>query len=158
MKMGTSFTNINHKTLAEPQWNVQYLPITMKWLKTLLYIVVKQWPAFWITSLTPLKRKGCYTSIWGNKIALRWRHNERDSVSNNQPHDGLLNRLYRRRLKKSSKLRVTGLCLENAPGPVNSPHKWPVTRKVFPLDDVIIDIDRIFVWSVIHAAVKYISC
>ena len=22
-------------------------------------------------------------------------------------------------------------------GPVNSPHKWPVTRKVFPLDDVI---------------------
>ena len=23
-------------------------------------------------------------------------------------------------------------------GPVNSPHKWPVTRKMFPLDDVII--------------------
>ena len=23
------------------------------------------------------------------------------------------------------------------PGPVNSPHKWPVTRKVFPFDDVI---------------------
>ena len=22
-------------------------------------------------------------------------------------------------------------------GPVNSPHKWPVTRKVFPFDDVI---------------------
>ena len=22
-------------------------------------------------------------------------------------------------------------------GPVNSPHKWPVTRKMFPLDDVI---------------------
>ena len=22
-------------------------------------------------------------------------------------------------------------------GPVNSPHKWPVTRKIFPLDDVI---------------------
>ena len=21
-------------------------------------------------------------------------------------------------------------------GPVNSPHKWPVTRKVFPFDDV----------------------
>ena len=24
-------------------------------------------------------------------------------------------------------------------GPVNSPHKWPVTRKMFPLDDVIMD-------------------
>ena len=24
-----------------------------------------------------------------------------------------------------------------SPGPVNSPHKWPVTRKMFPFDDVI---------------------
>ena len=23
--------------------------------------------------------------------------------------------------------------------PVNSPHKWPVTRKMFPFDDVIMD-------------------
>ena len=26
-------------------------------------------------------------------------------------------------------------------GPVNSPHKWPVTRKMFPFDDVIMDTD-----------------
>ena len=26
-------------------------------------------------------------------------------------------------------------------GPVNSPHKWPVTRKMFPFDDVIISIE-----------------
>ena len=26
-------------------------------------------------------------------------------------------------------------------GPVNSPHKWPVTRKMFPFDDVIMRID-----------------
>ena len=60
-------------------------------------------------------------------VTLQWRHNERDSVSNHQPHDCLLNRLFRRRSKKTSKLRVTGL----------SPHKWPVTRKMFPFDDVI---------------------
>ena len=24
-------------------------------------------------------------------------------------------------------------------GPVNSPHKWPVTRKMFPFDDIIMD-------------------
>ena len=24
-------------------------------------------------------------------------------------------------------------------GPVNSPHKWPVTQKMFPFDDVIIE-------------------
>ena len=69
---------------------------------------------------------------------LEWRHNGRDCVSNHQPRDGLLNRLFRLRSKKTSKLRVTGLCAGNSPGPVNSPHKWPVTRKMFPFNDVII--------------------
>ena len=45
---------------------------------------------------------------------LQWRHNERDGVSNHQPHDCLLNRLFRRRSKKISKLRVTGLCEGNS--------------------------------------------
>ena len=48
--------------------------------------------------------------------ALQWRHNERDSLSNHQPHDCLLNRLFGRRSKKTSKLRVTGLCAGNSPG------------------------------------------
>ena len=68
---------------------------------------------------------------------LHWRHNDHDGVSNHQPHGCLLNRLFRRRSKKTSKLRVTGLCVGNSPGPVNSPHKWPVTRKMFPFNDVI---------------------
>ena len=46
--------------------------------------------------------------------ALRWHHNERDGVSNHQSHDCLLNRLFRRRSKKTSKLRVTGLCEGNS--------------------------------------------
>ena len=41
---------------------------------------------------------------------LQWRHDERDGVSNHQPHHCLLKRLFRRRSKKTSKLRVTGLC------------------------------------------------
>ena len=45
--------------------------------------------------------------------SLHWRHDRRDCVSNHQPHDCLLNRLF------------------------NSPHKGPVTRKIFPFDDVI---------------------
>ena len=53
---------------------------------------------------------------------LRWRHNKRDGVSNHQPDDWLLNRLFRSRSKKTPKLRVTGpLC----------GHKGPVTRKMF---------------------------
>ena len=49
-------------------------------------------------------------------VSLRWRHNGRDGVSNHQPHDCLLNRLFGRRSKKTSKLRVTGLCLWNSLG------------------------------------------
>ena len=48
-------------------------------------------------------------------VSLQWRHNGRDSVSNHQPHDCLLNRLFRHRSKKTSKLRVTGLCARNSP-------------------------------------------
>ena len=40
---------------------------------------------------------------------------ERDSVSNHQPHHCLLNSLFRGRSKKTSKLRVTGLCSGNSP-------------------------------------------
>ena len=43
----------------------------------------------------------CY---WHGYITLQWRHNGRDSVSNHQPHDCLLNRLFRCRSKKTSKL------------------------------------------------------
>ena len=59
-------------------------------------------------------------------ISLQWRHNGRDSVSNHQPHDCLLKRVFRCRSKK-----------HQSRGPVNSPHKWPVTRKLFQFDDVI---------------------
>ena len=45
---------------------------------------------------------------------LQWRHNGRDSVSNHQPHDCLLHRLFRRRSTKASKLRVTGLSAGNS--------------------------------------------
>ena len=63
-------------------------------------------------------------------MTLLWRHNDRD---------GLLNRLFRRRSKKTSKLRVNGLCAGIHWWPVNSPHKGPVTRNMFPFDDVIME-------------------
>ena len=48
-------------------------------------------------------------------LALQWRHNERDGITNHQPHDCLLSCLFRRRSKKTSKLRATGLCVGNSP-------------------------------------------
>ena len=59
---------------------------------------------------------GCRWLQNKKKKTLQWRHNGHDSVSNHQPHDCLLNRLFRRRSKKTSKLRVTGLCEGNSPG------------------------------------------
>ena len=56
-----------------------------------------------------------YVIIIKSHFTLQWRHNERDVVSNHQPDDCLLNRLFRRRSKKTSKLRVSGLCAGNSP-------------------------------------------
>ena len=68
---------------------------------------------------------------------LQWRHNGRDGVSNNQPHDCLLNRLFRHKSKKTSKLRVTGLFAGNSPVTGEFPAQRAVTRKMFVFNDVI---------------------
>ena len=70
--------------------------------------------------------------VWNSTVKILYYNDVIiDGVSNHQPRDCLLKRLFRRRSKKTSKLRVTGLCVGN------SPHKWPVTRKIVPFDDVI---------------------
>ena len=64
--------------------------------------------------MTP-KWKLHFDGIFVSGRTLQWRHNVRDGVSNHQSHDCLFNRLFRRRSKKTSKLRVTGLCEGNSP-------------------------------------------
>ena len=64
-----------------------------------------------------------------NDHALQWRHNGRNSVSNHQLHDCLLNGLFRRRSKKTSKLRVTGLCAGNSPGTGEFPAQMASTTE-----------------------------
>ena len=58
----------------------------------------------------------CNNGIPCMTLTLQWRHNGHYSVSNHQPRDCLLNRLFRRSSKKTSKLSVTGLCAGNSPG------------------------------------------
>ena len=48
-------------------------------------------------------------------LALRWCHNEHGGVSNHLLHNCVLNCLFGRRSKETSKLRVTGLCVGNSP-------------------------------------------
>ena len=69
------------------------------------------------------------------QYALQWQHND---VSNHRRLDCLPTRFFRRRSKKRSKLRATGLCEGNSPV---TGDKGPVTRKMFPFqfDDVIME-------------------
>ena len=85
-------------------------------------------------------------------ISLRWRHNGHDCVSNHQPHHCLLNRLFRRRSKKTSKLRVTGLFAGNSPGTGEFPAQRANNAKMFPFDDVIMILSLIIVMLAISDA------
>ena len=68
---------------------------------------------------------------------LQWRHNKQDGVSNHQPHDWLFNRLFRRRLKKTSKLLVTDLCVGNSPVTDEFPAQRASNTEMFPFGGVI---------------------
>ena len=65
-------------------------------------------------------------------------HNEFNGVSRHQRLDCLFNRLSRRRSKKTSKLRVTGLCEGNPPVTDGFPSQRGSNAEMFPFDDVIL--------------------
>ena len=79
-----------------------------------------------ITFLPDMKRltwisRSSYNTSCAEKIktfrenlTLLWRLNGRKGVSNHQPHDCLLKRLFRHRSKKTSKLHFTDLCAGNS--------------------------------------------
>ena len=74
----------------------------------------------------------CWKIITVTSQWARW-------LSNHRRIDCLFNRLFRLRSKKTSKLRVTGLCEGNSPVSGEFPHKGPLARKMFPFDDVIME-------------------
>ena len=68
------------------------------------YVYSKQWFSF---------DEMIYTMKYRLR-SLKWHHNERDGISNHRRIDWSLHRLFRRRSKKTSKLRVTGFCEGNS--------------------------------------------
>ena len=56
-----------------------------------------------------------HSPVTVKQFSLQWRHNERNGVSNHRRLDYLLNRFFKHRSNKTSKLRVTGLCEGNSP-------------------------------------------
>ena len=92
----------------------------------LAYYINKVSPKWSLVALfwEPISRDTFKNTGNGDEDTLQWRHNGRHSCSDHQPHDGLLNRLFRCRSKKLSKLRVTGLCTGNSP----MTGEFPATR------------------------------
>ena len=82
----------------------------------------------WIISLGTVKLSSCRRRWMIH--ALQWRHNERHGVSNHQTHDCAGQRKHQ---SSASLAFVRGIHR----GPMNSPYKGRVTRKVFPFDDVV---------------------
>ena len=68
---------------------------------------------FWSCFPVAFSMNGAPTTM--KPCSLQWHHNERNGILNRRRLDFLLNRLFRRRSKKISKLRVTGLCEGNTP-------------------------------------------
>ena len=93
------------------EWNVQQrVDLPMIWCKMtfmwrhdtdIFIIIIIILLQIYLYRAKPF-RQGCSTMV-------------HDGVSNHQPYDCSLNRLFRRRSKKTSKLRVTGLCAGNSP-------------------------------------------
>ena len=68
-----------------------------------------------ISWLALCKVQGRARTFCTSTCTLQLRHNYHNGVWSHQHHDCLLNRLFRHRRKKTSKLRVTGLCAVNSP-------------------------------------------
>ena len=117
-----------------PTWDVFLIPhiFMVKGLSYNSSCIMKLQEMSVITiCLVPLHSDICLLSLGFNKPPLQWRYNERDGVSNHQPHHSGVDQ--RKHQSSASLAFVRGIHRR----PVNSPHKGPVTRKMFPFDDVI---------------------
>ena len=90
----------------------------------------------YLKSLLAPKHTSQHGGCWWHCPSLHWRHNERYGISNHHRLGCLLSHLFGRRSKKTPKVRVIGFVWGIYRWPVNSLHKGPVTRKMFPCDDV----------------------
>ena len=68
---------------------------------------------------------------------FQWRQNKRDGVSNHRRLDYLLNPLLGEIIEDIKAPRHWPFVRGTYPWPMDSAHKGPVARKMFPFDDVI---------------------
>ena len=85
------------------------------------HLIWNQCAERFVVDITIVKQTTVETVGIYDGISLQWRHSGLNSVSKHQPHHYLPSRLLGRRTKKTSKLRVTGLCAGNSPVPGEFP-------------------------------------
>ena len=129
---GKDFDNRCHYHVEEGYLTMQTYFIKILYIKGQNIYSAKVMPLPWRDPDLPHRR-----------LSLHWRHNGRYSVSNHQHHDWLFNRLFRHRLKKHQSFASLAFVRGIHRWPVNSLHKEPVTRKMFPFDDVIMYNDNL---------------
>ena len=71
--------------------------------------------------------------IYITRFSLQWRHNERNGVPNHQRYEPFNQAQIKKHQSSASLANVRGIRRWS----VNSPYKGPVTRKMFPFNDVI---------------------
>ena len=98
----------------------------------------------WVSCERPWLHEG-YLG-WLRPQPLQWRHNGGDGALNHQPYSCLLNGLFRRRSKKISKLRVTGLCAGNSTG--NNEFPAQMTNNT----------ESVSIWWRHHGSVCQVTC
>ena len=88
--------------------SILYLNYVFTFLSRHLIIYLKLnvtifWPeCMWITA-NIFKYQLCFDSCLISCYSLQWRHNESDCVSNHQPRDCLLNRLFKAQIRENIK-------------------------------------------------------
>ena len=97
-------------TNSTGSWTNTQVNLLPKITMTQIYLI------FFLTrNLSTVKSTSRLFLLIAGGSALRRRHNERDGVSHHRRLDYLLNRLFRRGSKKTSKLHANGLCEGNSP-------------------------------------------
>ena len=115
---GTIFTQIHayliHNMNTCQIWGLSIVALVFRsitFCQVYGYIVLHLLILLFLLADILLQHGLCYSV----RDSLQWRCNGHDGISNHQPYDCLLNRLFGRGSKKTPKLRITGLCAGNSP-------------------------------------------
>ena len=139
-----------------PLWN--RLSVALRWLRYITYSTQTRDSGLWKTAYISQRNPPNILDIVVKDVfnalelliafhlvnrsiqTLQWHFNKRDGVSNHRRIHCLLNCWFMHRERKHQSSAPLAFVRGIHRWSVNSPHKTPVLRKIFPFDDVIMGI------------------